>query len=419
MKLRLMSFWGFVRKYPLYGLYLLILLVALCKQWISPAELIDSGEYRNAAQNFSAGNGWSACLTSDICDQLSLPETRRTPGYPILIALFHFTNLLLLFQTILSAMVPLLMYKLLIKTGMEYCFKIVMILLLLYPLQFYYATMLMPDIICQVLVLSLVMAFIEKRWWHVSLMIIALMLLKPVFVPFAWMALAGLYFFSGKQKVWLVLPALTVLIVSWFNKHQTGVFHYTSMPVTNAFEYNIRNLVKVQTSGDETYYKMAAQKLDSLDFSGKYNFMQRETQRAISMSPLKYIFLHIKGSAKAVLDPGRYDFVAFFQLPQGRGFMDDSTSGFWASQPPAYWFYIIFFGLLALLKAVLTMITLFFKKFPQKWILLFPIIYTLAVVGPVGSARYLLPVMPIFIIFAAIGWYILFNKKHYESTVAE
>jgi hypothetical protein len=33
-------------------------------------------------------------------------------------------------------------------------------------------------------------------------------------------------------------------------------------------------------------------------------------------------------------------------------------------------------------------------------------------VGPVGSARYLLPVMPIMILLAAIGWNFLFNKKH-------
>jgi hypothetical protein len=46
------------------------------------------------------------------------------------------------------------------------------------------------------------------------------------------------------------------------------------------------------------------------------------------------------------------------------------------------------------------------------------VLYTLLVVGPVGSARYLLPVMPILIILAASGWIYLFNKNH-ESTAAE
>ena len=43
------------------------------------------------------------------------------------------------------------------------------------------------------------------------------------------------------------------------------------------------------------------------------------------------------------------------------------------------------------------------KPIPNKWILLFPIGYVLAVVGPVGSARYLLPVMPLMLIFIAAG----------------
>jgi hypothetical protein len=43
----------------------------------------------------------------------------------------------------------------------------------------------------------------------------------------------------------------------------------------------------------------------------------------------------------------------------------------------------------------------------------------LLIVGPVGSARYLLPVMPVMIVMAAIGWAGFFNKKQHESTIAE
>jgi len=417
MKQRILAFWAFVRQHPLYGLYLLLLLLVLCKQWINSAELVDSGEYKNAAHNISNGQGWSACLPNDTCDQLCLPETRRTPGYPLLISLFYFSNLLLLFQVMLAALVPKLMHALLLKTGNEQSFKIAMVLLLLYPLQFYYAAMLMPEIICQVLVLYLIIAWIDKRWMRVAIALTFLLLLKPVFMPWAWLVLVAQFWIKNKQRIWLALPIAFVFLVSCLNFRQTGLIHYTSMPVTNAFEYNIRNLVKGEVSGEEMYYKIAARKMDSMNFQEKYHFMKTETQKAISMSPVKYAYLHALGSAKALLDPGRYDMVAFFQLPQGRGFMNNSGSGFWASQPPAFWLYIIFFALLALLKACLSVFVVF-KKLPNKRILIFPVIYTLALIGPVGSARYLLPVMPIIIIMSAIGWNSLFNRKH-ESTFVE
>ena len=416
MKNQITAFWIFVRQQPLYVLYLLLLTLVICKQWINPAELVDSVEYRIAAKNISNGQGWSACLQTDTCDQLTLPETRRTPGYPLLISLFYFSNLLLLFQVMLAALVPKLMHTLLLKIGKEQCFKMGLALLLLYPLQFYYAAMLMPEIICQVLVLYLIIAWIDKRWIRVAIALTFLLLLKPVFMPWAWLVLVAKFWIKNKQRIWLALPIATVFLVSWFNFRQTGLIHYTSMPVTNAFEYNIRNLTKGISSED--YYNVAALKMKGMDFSGKYLFMQSETQKVIRMSPFKYAYLHVLGSAKALLDPGRYDMVAFFELPQGRGFMDNSGPGFWASQPPVYWMYIILFALLALLKLCLSVFAVF-KKIPHKWILIFPVFYTVAVIGPVGSARYLLPVMPIIIMLSAIGLNILFNKKYHESAVAE
>ncbi len=409
MKQRLLALWEMMRRYPLYQIYLVLLLLALGKQGFYPTELVDSVEYRNAAINLLAGKGWSACLPNDICDQLSLPETRRTPGYPILIGITGITGILLQIQTLLAACIPYLIHKLLLKMGKESCFNIAMMLLLLYPLQYYYSAMLMPEILCQVLVLCLIIAWIDMRWMRVSILITLLLLLKPVFLPWAWLVLAGLVIVEGKQKLWLILPALVVLGASWLNHRHTGVFHYTSMPVSNAFEYNIRNLT--QETSSENYYHAAALKMDSMDFSGKYLFMQNETGKAIRLSPIKYAYLHIFGAFKTLIDPGRYDFVAFFRLPQGNGFMSNNGIGAWASQHPLIWVYIVLFALLAFIKTSLAFFAVF-KPMRYKWILLFPVLYTLLVVGPVGSARYLLPVMPIMIVLAAIGWNFLFNKKH-------
>lgn len=290
-----------------------------------------------------------------------------------------------------------------------------MMLLLLYPLQYFYSAMLMPDILCQVGVLCLVIAWIEQRWLWVSILLTLLLLLKPVFMPLAWLVLVAKFWIKNKQRIWLALPVAVVFLVSWLNFRQTGLIHYTSMPVSNAFEYNIRNLTKETSSED--YYRAAALKMDSMDFSGKYLFMQNETTKAIRLSPLKYAYLHMLGACKALIDPGRYDLVAYFKLPQGNGFMSNNGIRAWASQHPLIWVYIVLFALLAFIKTILAVVAMF-KPIQHKWILLFPLLYTLLVVGPVGSARYLLPVMPIMIVLAAIGWNSLFNQKH-ESTAAE
>ncbi len=418
MKQRYSAFISFFRQYPLYRMYLLLLLLALGKQIILPSELVDSGEYKAATTNLLAGNGWSACLMANDCEQLSLPETRRTPGYPILIAIFGSGYVLWVFQFVLAAWVPLILKQILINVGKEQAFKPAMALLLLYPLQYYYTVMVMPDILCQVLVLAFILAYIQKNWFHTALTITALLLLKPVFMPWAWFALIGIFWAKGQQRLWLVLPVFAVMVISWINHLQTGIFHFTSISVTNAFEYNIKSLTKGGFSNSEMYYRLAASKMDSMDFAGKYQFMQKETQKAIRLSLKKYAYLHAMGSAKALLDPGRYDFVAFFQLPQGKGFMDADGKDLWNSQPPLFWVYIIFFALLALIKGVLSVFALL-KPLPHKGILLFVVLYMLLIVGPVGSARYLLPVMPIIIVLSATGWSLFMNTKNNESSASE
>ena len=233
-------------------------------------------------------------------------------------------------------------------------------------------------------------------------------------MPWAWLVLVAKFWIKNKQRTWLLLPIAMVFLVSWLNFRQTGIIHYTSMPVTNAFEYNIRNLIKETSSED--YYHAAALKMDSMDFSGKYLFMQNETQKAIRLSPFKYAYLHLLGACKALIDPGRYDLVAFFKLSQGKGFMSNNAIGAWVSQHPLIWVYMVLFALLAFIKTILAVVAVF-KPIQHKWILLFPLLYTLLVVGPVGCARYLLPVMPIMIVLAAIGWNSLFNQKHESAAV--
>lgn len=394
--------WTLWREQPLFKAYVVLLLLSWLKQCFNPALLVDSSEYLNAALNLGRGEGWNVCFPNPNCADLNLPETRRTPGYPAMLFLFQFAGVITLFQCLLAALIPSLCIQILKRIQLESSVGILLFFLLIYPLQYYYASMLMPEVICEFLLLLLVIALLDKQWWKAGVCISLLLLLKPVFMPLAWIALFTIPILNGWSRLWMVLPASLVLLVSVINQKNTGLFHYSSIPVTNAFEYNIRPLVKPSA---EQYYPNTTAVMDTMGFEKKYQFMQSESAGWIKKYPLTYAVNHAAGAAKALLDPGRYDFIAFFKLPQGTGLMGIREGGGWKtlqSQPPGYLLYIAFFGLIALLKLLMLLVGMT-KPIPNKWILLFPIGYVLAVVGPVGSARYILPVMPLMLIFIVAG----------------
>jgi len=386
----------------LYRLYTLLLLLAWLKQLIWPVWLIDSNEFAQAALNLLNGH-WSACGDMLPCGQHWLEATRRTPGYPVLMALTVHPALLGFLQLLPALAVPVLAQKL---SGGH--LRWIVLLFLFYPLQFFYTAWPMPEIWVQWLLLWALLSWKERQWQRIPWLLSALLLMKPVFILLLPLVVYFMVKTHGLQRWMQLLPLAMVLIVSGINQQQTGWFHYSSMGTENAYEYNLRALMN--TVNTEAEIAQLNQRYDGLlqamDYRKRAAFMQQKTRAKILAHPLLYGWLHVKGSAAVLLDPGRYDLLAFLRVESGSGFMGIKEKGkaYW-QQPWPVLVYLAFFIVLRLMVLILAFYgALQGYRQTHVWVMLFIIALFCAVAGPVGSARYLFPVAPLLFVLAARGF---------------
>lgn len=393
------------RKQPFYRIYLLLLLAAFVKQIISPAMLVDSREYLNAANNLYHFGVADACHPgNDFCG-LILHQTRRTMGYPLILISSYFVQITWLLQVLLAALIPVTGLGILRGFSIsEKAERWYFLLWLLYPLQYFYAAMVMPELWVQWMVLSAVLAWTGNRRWLLPLLLAVLVLLKPVFLPAVYLSPLLLFFIPGYRKWLALLPLTLVLLVSARNKQVTGLFHYSSIGVVNAYEYNVRAVMKTAGVSPDSFYAAGDRVMMRMDFREKYQYMGKQTKDVLMKYPLHYALRHTAGAALALFDPGRYDLVAFLGMSSGSGFMGIKENGGLSAlfrQHPLVLVYLFVFGMLALLKVILTLMAA--RNWGRSlWPLLIPVLYILALTGPVGSARYIMPVAPLLIIMSAM-----------------
>lgn len=385
----------------LYRLYALLLLAAWVKQLIWPVWLIDSREFAQAALNLWNGH-WSACGDLVPCGQHWLEATRRTPGYPLLMALTVHPVLLGFLQLLPGLAVPVLAHKL---SGGS--LRLIVLLFLLYPLQFFYAAWPMPEIWVQYLLLWAVLSWKAGKWRRIPFLLTGLILLKPVFIVLLPLVVLFTVKVKGTMRWIQLLPLALVMLVSVYNQYTTGWFHYSSMGVENAYEYNYRAVLnRVNTSAE---IAELSRRQDSLmrrmDYQQRAEFMQRQTREKLLAHPLLYGWLHFKGSLAVLFDPGRYDMFAFLKLESGSGFMGiKEKNAAFGQQPWPVLVYLIFFILLRSFVILLALRGLIKGRVSaETWVIFLLVFMFCAVAGPVGSARYLFPVAPLLFVLAARG----------------
>lgn len=390
----------------LYRMFLLLLGAGFLKQCADYTALIDSGEYLQAAHNLLKGH-WSACGELLPCGTHWLEATRRTPGYPLLILLCGFLPLLLIaVQVVLAAFIPVWSLRLLGQlTHTPRAHQLLMAAFVLYPLQFFYSNMLMPELWAQALLLRGIINMAARNYRPIPYFISALMLLKPVFILLLPCSVA-LLFVPHPKRMLQLLPLLLFLFFSMLHKTQTGWFHYSSMAVENAYEYNLRALMnklhsEVEVQELQRSYDAQLQHMNTVE---RADFMQHISRDKIGSHLPLYLYLHARGALAALLDPGRYDLVAFLKLPQGKGFMGIKERAQGLPSLPV----LLYMGLLLLWRLLLLALALRWLLRCTDWrlrlLLLLPLLMMLAAAGPVGSARYLFPVAPLIFVMAAGGF---------------
>jgi hypothetical protein len=416
----------------LVGLHLLFLGWQL--QYQHP-QFPDSDRYLEAAHNLRE----AGVLYAKPLNQLPLQPQEysiRPPGYPVLlaavgapgqrvpVALLVFQNLLSLFN--LGVMLRwVARHRKLTSRGR---WGVVLLLVATAPAQFIYANVIMSEMLLQTMVVALGLCMLAfgrtpRPTYAVGAAVATAvaLLIKPVFYPFAVLFLLLSCWGAWRQRrPWLVAVGILPLLVAgaWQlrNLERTGYFHFSSITEINLLRYNVRAVLQ-KTEGTEA----AEQFLDTTiaaaeqrpSFAEQQRYIQQQSQVALQSHAVAYAILHLQGIGNFFLDPGRFDVVYFFGLPQPKeGLLSQFSQrgyggvGQYLRQLPL--------GLLAVLIAVavanLARLLLALRyalnsTYPkqERLVLLGLVLYVAALTGPLGASRFVVPVLPLLLAAAALG----------------
>jgi hypothetical protein len=161
-------------------------------------------------------------------------------------------------------------------------------------------------------------------------------------------------------------------------------------------------------------YKFGENKADSIvddihfkgnilgNYAAKQNYIDNSCKSLISANLGTYIFLHLRGMAFCVLDPGRFDISQFFGLSHGKNLLyetnkDNAIGRVIHSVMNPLGILLILLFIFNLFKLFLTVKFLFSKKlslFIKLVLFCFPF-YIVFLTGPIGASRFLMPVIPL------------------------
>ncbi|WOD44901.1 hypothetical protein [Hwangdonia lutea] len=206
--------------------------------------------------------------------------------------------------------------------------------------------------------------------------------------------------------------------MNW-NYQRTGSFEFSSIQNINLKNYNLYYF-HTNKYGEEYALKVKSEITEQASRKTTYAEQQNEI-RKLSLSYIKqdwlsYVYMHIIGGIKMFIDPGRFDLYNFFEFKNTSevGFLKHyNISGFsgainyFRTQPTLILILIPIVLLFNILKLI--GFTLFwknnYKTAPKAyWFMLLIIVYITALTGFIGASRFLVAVLPIYLLFAVLGF---------------
>jgi len=393
-------------KQPLFWIYATIAVLAFSKQLFQESILVDSFEYLKKAHYIF--DNW---FEVNVHQERILEPLRRTIGYPLLIKALNYNHILIyILQFFVVLLIPMLLHRLVLIFNFYYkTWLISMLFLISFPLQFFYSAFIMTEIWVQFFLLLWVLAYFEGHKILMPLWMTMLILLKPVFIMFLLLpfllSLKKLY----QLSIFDLLPVLVFVSLSLFNNYQYGVFSYSSVGYTNAYDYNRKKYLIAKNSDEnivDFLYKKEDQEIGAYkqhDFKGIIEYLNGKTT-PILIDPV-YWWVHFKGVFVTFIDPGRYDAMVFLNWDKTSGFMGVNDGNTKKGIPLYQWIYIgvfAFFGILKFLFAGFAISQ--WNRYSQLQILTVLLFFIAFMAGPVGSARYLMPAYPFMAILCSIGF---------------
>lgn len=370
------------------------------------------------------------------CEDLTQPidfrnYSLRPPLYPLFLAFFHFFKaplfVVFLFQNAISIFTIYLVRDTILGFNYNNKYDYVFMLLLIFtPSQFIYANTILSECIFQFLIVLMfrngVKFYKDKKVKYIVFYTIALILAaltKPVMYLFVIPSLFYMIFLSFKLKKWYpsiisLVPILAILIIFKWNYNRTNHYSYSSIQTINLLDYNT-GLFLLSKKG-ATYKNRVldsihknADKIES--YPEKEMYLANASKTILKNNLTSYMLYHLQGSFYCVIDPGRYDIATFFLIETKRfnnnGILFHLNNGGIRSvlsflietySTP----FLLLLGVILFFNIVKLICFILFLLNPKinmnfRFITGSIIFYIVILAGPVGAARYLMPLAPIII----------------------
>lgn len=362
--------------------------------------------------------------------------TIRPLGYPLVVmelgGQVGRTQLLLVFQNLLS----LLNIGLILRWWAQVMrppgrnWLVASICVVLYPAQFIYANAVMSEMLLQTAVVAMAGAgllFIKtcrRRYFAgaAGALVMAL-LVKPVFYPVTVIfAGAGLLLAWQRRRIELALiglvPVVGVIVYMEWNMQRTGYFHFSSIAEINLLHYNAAGVVR-QLAGpaaEEQWVTSVLREADAqADFAARQQLIQSRAGVILWAHPAVYARQHVQGMAALFLDPGRFDVSQFLGLvpPAGGGLLAQvRAGGLWRALGHLPLGMLGWLGAVLMVNVVRLVLAgrgflLLGNSGPTlrygRWVAAGLLLYVALLTGPLGAARFLVPVWPLLLGLTLVG----------------
>ncbi|MBH8560066.1 hypothetical protein [Hymenobacter negativus] len=399
---------------------------------------VDTGRYIQAAENLWRhgqlyARPWPGIAPSG---QAVQEFTIRPAGYPLIIlglgGAGGWPVMLLVVQNVLS----LLNLGLVLRWWARWAYPnlrdwaLALAAVLTFPAQFIYASAVMSEMLLQTAVLSIAVtaiAFIHSPRLRYcaggAVAVIVAFLLKPVFYPLAFVAVmlaivVGWRYRRPAVTVIGVLPVLVVGLYMLWNQQRTGYFHFSSIAEINLLQYNAAGVLR-QIAGPEVEEKWVTQVIDQAntkpDFATRQHFIQVQAAAMLTEHIGLYARQHVQGMVALFLDPGRFDLSQLlgWAPPVGGGLLTQARQGrLWQAVIGLPWGQLGLLGLVLLANvARLGFAVRGFRRLQYgntachngRWVAVGLLLYVAALTGPLGAARFLVPVWPLLLALALAG----------------
>ncbi len=382
----------------------------------------DGEEYVYAAHNLLHHNTlYSGNLHNELDYRLF---SKRTVGFPVVL-LFQQINpyLTSTFQILLVLLNFLLGLHLLkhfsLKRGIFIVYSIGFITQLAF---FLHVGFFLSDLLLASLISTLVLIFYTSKSSFkiktiaISVLWASALLVKPVLLPSAWLSPILFIFLLVKHKKresFTLLPFLAFVVFSFLNYTSTNSFEYSSISTINLTQYNAKLTIAKKYGYDSAQQFVNSPNLVVPRTEAEYpSYLHNAKEigiKAISQNLAAYTQVHILGCVKMMIDPGRFELYTFFNEKTNETSLTEMLFGNkWQeikkslSANPWLVFILLAGTLFSLLKLLGFVFCL--RSWKTMKFLLLTIAYFIIITGPVGAARFFLPVSILFIVCSAVGW---------------